>query len=129
MIRHWGLSNVDVAQLDEAGHRPEVGMQNRYAVSYRVEGADELLRTCGERGVALVTFLPSPEPDGRWAPKTTRAKRFSPGAPAASGEDSAGLDVAARAPVLAIPGTGDPDYLTANVVAGASTLTPVEKTS
>jgi aryl-alcohol dehydrogenase-like predicted oxidoreductase len=40
-------------------------MQNRYAVSDRVEGADELLRTCGERGVAFVTFFPSPEPDER----------------------------------------------------------------
>ncbi|GGR52592.1 oxidoreductase [Actinoplanes ianthinogenes] len=56
LIRNLGLSNVGLAQLDEAMRIAPVScVQNAYSVDVR--GDDELLRVCGERGIAFVPFF------------------------------------------------------------------------
>ncbi|MFJ2592511.1 aldo/keto reductase [Streptomyces erythrochromogenes] len=129
LVRHLGLSNVRPHHLDEAlAIAPVVCVQNMYGIGVQPE-QDEFLRTCGERGVAFVPFY-SIAGTGRQA--------------GAVGGDSAGvLDVARahgasaaqvrlawtlqRGPhVLAIPGTGDPEHLAANVAAGALRFTTAE---
>ncbi|MGW6787254.1 oxidoreductase [Streptomyces sp. NPDC054987] len=129
LVRHLGLSNVRPHHLDEAlAIAPVVCVQNMYGIGVQPE-QDEFLRTCGEQGIAFVPFY-SIAGTGRQA--------------GAVGEDSAGVLQVARAHgasaaqvrlawtlqrgphVLAIPGTGDPEHLAANVAAGALRLTPAD---
>ncbi|MFJ1565736.1 aldo/keto reductase [Streptomyces erythrochromogenes] len=129
LVRHLGLSNVRPHHLDEAlAIAPVVCVQNMYGIGVQPE-QDEFLRTCGERGVAFVPFY-SIAGTGRQA--------------GAVGGDSAGVLEVARAHgasaaqvrlawtlqrgphVLAIPGTGDPEHLAANVAAGALRFTTAE---
>ncbi|THA86559.1 aldo/keto reductase [Streptomyces sp. A0592] len=129
LVRHLGLSNVRPHHLDEAlAIAPVVCVQNMYGIGVQPE-QDEFLRTCGERGVAFVPFY-SIAGSGRQA--------------GAVGDDSAGVLEVARAHgasaaqvrlawtlqrgphVLAIPGTGDPEHLAANVAAGALRLTTAD---
>ncbi|MGW3603872.1 aldo/keto reductase [Micromonospora sp. NPDC005161] len=127
LIRHLGLSNVRPGQLEEvADIAPVVCVQNNYGVdAYREQ--DEFVRSCGERGIAYVPFF-ALAGTGREA--------------GASAEQGEAVDAVARAHgvtphqvrlawtlhqgphVLAIPGTGDPAHLTANVAAAALHLTP-----
>ncbi|MFC7550189.1 aldo/keto reductase [Plantactinospora sp. GCM10030261] len=129
LIRHLGLSNVRADHLDEAGAvAPVVCVQNTYALDNN-RGDDELLRICGERGVAYVPFF-----------AIAGARRE---AGAGTDHDEAVRAVAAAHAVtphqvrlawtlhrgrhvLAIPGTGDPDHLEQNVAAGAIRLTAEE---
>src|SRR5216683_1768318 len=130
LIRHLGVSSVTPAQLSEAqAIAPVVCVQNRYGVDARREGADAFLRACGEQGVAFVPYF-AIAGAGREA--------------GASGTDSDEVLAAARAHgatpaqvrlawtlrqgphVLAIPGTGNPDHLAANVAAGALRLSQDE---
>ncbi|MEV5768028.1 aldo/keto reductase [Micromonospora sp. NPDC052213] len=125
LIRHLGLSNVRVDHLDEAqAVAPVVCVQNAYALDAN-RWADDLLRVCGERGVAFVPFF-AIAGAGREAGAT-------------GGHDDA-VRAVARAHgvtphqvrlawtlhqgrhVLAIPGTGDPEHLAQNVAAGAIRL-------
>jgi aryl-alcohol dehydrogenase-like predicted oxidoreductase len=129
LIRHLGVSNVKVDQLTEAqGVAPVVCVQNRYGLDAR--GSDDVLRACGERGIAFVPFF-----------AIAGEARASGGA--ASDGDGA-VDGIARAHgatpaqvrlawtlhqgphVLAIPGTGNPEHLAENVAAGALRLSPDE---
>ncbi|WP_371502358.1 aldo/keto reductase [Kitasatospora sp. NBC_00374] len=126
LIRHLGISNVTPEHLAEArAIAPVVCVQNQYGIGVRPEH-DEFLRTCGELGVAFVPFY-----------AIAAAGRES----GASGAESAEVLAVARAHgaspaqvrlawtlqrgphVLAIPGTGNPDHLVANVAAGALRLT------
>ncbi|AQT75749.1 MULTISPECIES: oxidoreductase [Streptomyces] len=129
LVRHLGLSNVRPHHLAEAlAIAPVVCVQNMYGIGVQPE-QDEFLRTCGEQGIAFVPFY-SIAGTGRQA--------------GAVGHDSAEvLDVARehgasaaqvrlawtlqRGPhVLAIPGTGNPEHLAANVAAGALRLTTAD---
>jgi pyridoxine 4-dehydrogenase len=124
LIRHLGLSGVQPGQLAEAQQiAPVVCVQNRYGVDTG-RSSDELLRICGESGIAFVPFF-----------AVTGARTHAGGV----SENAAILAVARahqatpaqirlawtlhRGPhVLAIPGTGDPDHLVANLAAGALQL-------
>ncbi|MFJ6785490.1 oxidoreductase [Streptomyces yangpuensis] len=129
LVRHLGLSNVRPHHLAEArAIAPVVCVQNMYGIGVQPE-QDEFLRTCGEQGIAFVPFY-SIAGTGRQA--------------GAGGDDSAEVLEVARAHgasaaqvrlawtlqrgphVLAIPGTGDPAHLAANVAAGALRLSPAE---
>ncbi|WP_406314294.1 oxidoreductase [Streptosporangium sp. NBC_01639] len=129
LIRHLGVSNVRPEHLAEAqAIAPVVCVQNMYGIGVR-PGHDTFLRTCGEQGVAFVPFY-SIAGTGRTA--------------GASGADSDEVLAVARAHgasatqvrlawtlhrgphVLAIPGTGNPDHLVANVAAGALRLSEDE---
>lgn len=130
LIRHLGVSDVSVAQLDEAqAIAPVVCVQNRHSLELREQ--DPVLRACAERSIAFVPFF------------AIAGDRRQAGG---RGTDSPGLlEVARRhgatpaqvrlawtlqqAPnVLAIPGTGDPAHLTENVAAAALRLSPEDLT-
>jgi len=132
LIRHLGVSGVTSAQLAEArAIAPVAAVQNAFGLGQT--DAAEVLRICGHAGIAFVPFF---------AIAGTRAAGPAPGP--ADPADSAELLSVARAHgattqqirlawtlaqgphVLAIPGTGDPDHLTANIAAGAIHLSPDE---
>ncbi|WP_031112776.1 aldo/keto reductase, partial [Streptomyces sp. NRRL S-146] len=57
LIRHLGISNVTPRHLAEAqAIAPVVCVQNRYALDRPDPDSDELLRVCGEQGIAFVPF-------------------------------------------------------------------------
>src|SRR3984885_12907189 len=133
LIRHLGISNVRPKHLAEAQSiAPVVCVQNSYGIGASAEKRD-LVRACGEQGVAFVPFFAIAGAAGAGA---------GAGASGAlvSGEGGEVLAVARAhgateaqvrlawtlqqgAHVLAIPGTGNPDHLAANVAAGALRLT------
>ncbi|MGW2400094.1 aldo/keto reductase [Kitasatospora sp. NPDC001664] len=135
LIRHLGLSNVHPHQLAEArAVAPVVCVQNMYGIGASPE-QEELVRTCGELGIAFVPFY-SIAGRGRTAGAT--------GADGATAEHGGAVRAVARAHgvspaqvrlawtlhrgphVLAIPGTGDLGHLAQNVAAGALRLGPEE---
>ncbi|MFF9324641.1 aldo/keto reductase [Streptomyces sp. NPDC014776] len=130
LIRHLGLSNVEPRHLAEAqAIAPVVAVQNRYGIDHRTPASEELLRLCGEQGIAFVPFY------------AVAGEAAEQGATTA--HDDAVLDIARahdaspaqirlawtlhQGPhVLAIPGTGNPAHLAENVAAGALRLTDDE---
>jgi pyridoxine 4-dehydrogenase len=128
LLRHVGLSNVSVEQLDEAlAITPIVCVQNRYGLSDRTD--DALLARCGELGIAFVPFfsmgaaVPGAVPGG--TPDDTGSDVV---AAVAEGHGATPTQVRLawtlhRGPhVLAIPGTGSVAHLEENVAAGALRL-------
>ncbi|WP_406340966.1 aldo/keto reductase [Streptomyces sp. NBC_00648] len=133
LIRHLGISNIAPEHLAEAqAIAPVVCVQNRYGLDSRRTGSDEVLRLCGEQGIAFVPFF-AIAGEGRES-----------GAGQGGGTDNEAVLAVARAHgatsaqvrlawtlrqgehVLAIPGTGNPDHLVENVAAGALRLTDEE---
>ncbi|MEU1075789.1 MULTISPECIES: oxidoreductase [unclassified Streptomyces] len=133
LIRHLGISNIGPEHLAEAqAIAPVVCVQNRYGLDSRRTGSDEVLRLCGEQGIAFVPFF-AIAGEGRES-----------GAGQAGGAESEAVLAVARAHgatpaqvrlawtlrqgehVLAIPGTGNPDHLVENVAAGGLRLTDEE---
>lgn len=132
LVRHLGVSGVTPAQLAEVrAIAPVVAVQNRFGLGH--SGDAELLRGCGEAGIAFVPFF---------AIAGARASGAAP-EPADAAENDAVLAVAkaheatpaqirlawslAQGPhVLAIPGTGDRAHLEANITAGAIRLSAEE---
>lgn len=125
-IRHVGLSNVTLAQLEEApGIVPIASVQNRYNLLERDD--DPVLDYCAAHDIA---YLP-------WGPLA--AKPFAPEAPLADGTGelarvAADLGVTAsqvalawllrRSPnIIVIPGTTVLAHLEENIAATAITLT------
>ena len=130
LVRHLGLSDVEPRHLAEAqAIAPVVSVENRYGLDSRDPATEEVLRLCGEQGIAFVPF---------YAVAGARGPR------AATGNDDETVRAVARAHgasptqvriawtlhrgphVLAIPGTGNPDHLAENVAAGALRLTDEE---
>jgi pyridoxine 4-dehydrogenase len=129
LIRHLGLSNVRADHLDEArAIAPVVCVQNGYAVDHRRED-DDLLRLCGERGVAFVPFFAIAGAGRESGPAADHSAAVRAVA-AAHGVTPHQVRLAwtlHQGPhVLAIPGTGDPAHLVDNVAAGALRLTADE---
>jgi aryl-alcohol dehydrogenase-like predicted oxidoreductase len=127
LVRHLGLSNVTVGQIDEAlAIAPVVAVQNRYSVDSRRPEADDVLKACAERGIAFVPFF-AIAGEGREGGR--RAGELEPvlAVARAHGATPAQVRVAwtlARGNhVLAIPGTSSPGHLAENVAAGALRLT------
>ncbi|MFF5958533.1 oxidoreductase [Streptomyces luteogriseus] len=130
LIRHLGISNVTPRHLAEAqAIAPVVCVQNRYALDRPDPDSDELLRVCGQQGIAFVPFY------------AVAGEAAEQGATTAHGEDVRAVARAHGASpaqiriawtlhqgphVLAIPGTGNPGHLTENVAAGAIRLTDEE---
>ncbi|WP_329566831.1 aldo/keto reductase [Kitasatospora sp. NBC_01266] len=129
LIRHLGVSNATVEQFAAArAVAPVVCVQNRFGIGASAEQR-EVLRVCGEQGVAFVPFFAI----------AGEGREGGAGGP----EDQAVLDIAAahgvsvaqvrlawtlrQGPhVLAIPGTGNPQHLVENLAAGAVRLTDEE---
>jgi aryl-alcohol dehydrogenase-like predicted oxidoreductase len=130
LIRHLGVSNVEPHQLAEAlAVAPVVCVQNPYGVDYRRGPQDDLVRECGARGIAFVPFF-AVAGEGREAGASgveTDAIRTVARAHGATPTQVRIAWTLHRGPhVLAIPGTGNPDHLDANVAAGAIRLSAEE---
>ncbi|MFF0248830.1 oxidoreductase [Streptosporangium sandarakinum] len=129
LIRHLGVSNVTPGQLAEArAIAPVVCVQNSYGLG--APAADrEFLRACGAQGVAFVPFF-AIAGAGREAgalgtdDETVLAVARAHGATPAQVRLAWTLHQGPH--VLAIPGTGDPAHLAANVAAGALRLSDEE---
>jgi pyridoxine 4-dehydrogenase len=118
-IRHLGLSNVTVAQLDAASAVATiVSVQNRYNATARE--ADPVLDACTERGLG---FIP-------WAPVGSGDVSALAAAAERHGVTPSQLALAwllHRSPVmLPIPGTSSVAHLEENVAAATIELTPDE---
>ncbi len=131
LIRHLGISNVQPDHLAQAeAIAPVVCVQNAYGIDIgRVN--DEFLRVCGEHGVAFVPFF-AIAGSGREAGGVTdndavlaiaRAHEATPAQVRLAWTLHRGPHV------LAIPGTGNPAHLVANVAAGALRLSADELAS
>ena len=130
LVRYLGLSNVTVAQIDEAlTIAPVATVQNRFSIDSRRPEADDVLRACAERGIAFVPFF-AIAGEGREDGK--RASELEPVLAAARAHEATPAQVrlawtlAQGTHVLAIPGTSSPAHLTENVAAGALRLTEEE---
>ncbi|MBM0278424.1 aldo/keto reductase [Micromonospora tarensis] len=132
LIRHLGLSNVRLAQLDEVAEvAPVVCVQNNYGVdAYREQ--DEVVRACGERGIAFVPFF-ALAGTGRETGASTGQAEAVEAVARAHGVTAQQVRLAwtlHQGPhVLAIPGTANPTHLELNIAAGALTLTPQDLTT
>ncbi|MCZ4097642.1 MULTISPECIES: oxidoreductase [Streptomyces] len=132
LIRHLGLSNVRAEHLAEAqAIAPVVCVQNRYGIDARRPRTDDFLNLCGEQRIAFVPFF-AIAGEGRESGATGAENAQVRAIADARGVSSAQVRLAwtlQQGPhVLAIPGTGNPDHLTANVAAGALRLTEQEMT-
>jgi pyridoxine 4-dehydrogenase len=124
LIRHLGVSDVTVAQLDEAlAIAPVACVQNRYNINDRTH--DPVLRACAERGIAFVPFF-SVAGDrrqsggaGTESPQLLEVARRH-GATAAQVRLAWTLHQSPN--VLVIPGTGSPVHLEENVAAASLRL-------
>ncbi|MCK8437660.1 oxidoreductase [Streptomyces sp. D2-8] len=130
LIRHLGISNVEPRHLAEAqAIAPVVCVQNRYALDRPDPETDELLRICGEQGIAFVPFYAVAGEAGEHGAVTAHDQEVRAVA-RAHGASPAQIRIAwtlHQGPhVLAIPGTGNPGHLTENVAAGAIRLTDEE---
>jgi aryl-alcohol dehydrogenase-like predicted oxidoreductase len=130
LIRHLGISNVEPRHLAEAqAIAPVVCVQNPYGIGFHDPATDELLRVCGEQGIAFVPFYAIAGEGGpQGAPKSHDEEVLA--IARAHGASPAQVRIAwtlRQGPhVLAIPGTGNPDHLVENVAAGALHLTDEE---
>ncbi|MFI6264918.1 aldo/keto reductase [Micromonospora sp. NPDC051006] len=126
LIRHLGLSNVRPEHLEEVRDiAPVVCVQNAYGVdSYRED--DAFVRLCGERGIAYVPFF-ALAGTRREAGATAETNEAVLAVARAHGVTAHQVRLAwtlHQGPhVLAIPGTGNPAHLTANIAAAALRLT------
>ncbi|MBX7554721.1 aldo/keto reductase [Streptomyces sp. NPDC004232] len=130
LVRHLGISGVEPRHLTEALEiAPVVSVQNRYALDRPDPVDDEMLRLCGERGIAFVPFYAVAGEAGAHAAADIHDEEVRAIA-RAHGATPAQIRIAwtlHQGPhVLAIPGTGNPDHLAENVAAGALRLTADE---
>ncbi len=130
LVRHLGISSVEPRHLAEAqAIAPVASVQNRYALDRPDPQTDELLRRCGEQGIAFVPFYAVAGDTGERGATTAHDDEVLAVA-RAHGASPAQVRIAwtlHQGPhVLAIPGTGNPDHLAENVAAGALRLTADE---
>ena len=120
-IRHIGICNVDLAQLERARSiAPIVSVQNRFSLAERASG--DVLARCLEAGLAFIAWAPLAKgflagASGALA-SAARAHGATPGQVA--------LAWALRQGALAIPGTGSARHLEENVGALDVELTDEE---
>ncbi|MER6283342.1 oxidoreductase [Streptomyces sviceus] len=131
LIRHLGVSDVEPRHLAEAqAIAPVVCVQNRFGLDTRNPGTDEILRICGEQGIAFVPFFAIAGEGGSHGATDGHDEEVLAVA-RAHGATPAQVRLAwtlAQGPhVLAIPGTGNPDHLAENIAAGALRLTDQER--
>jgi pyridoxine 4-dehydrogenase len=130
LIRHLGLAAGKPGRLAEAqAIAPVACVQHRYSIDARAADTDDLLRACGEQGIAFVPFF-AIAGEGREAGPSDAQSEEVLAVARAHGATAAQVRLAwtlQRGPhVLAIPGTGNPGHLAENVAAGALRLSADE---
>lgn len=127
-IRHIGVSNVRVAELDRARRLARiVSVQNRYNVADRT--SDPVLAACERDGLVFIPWRPLAQGSGEMmstgGPLIALARLAS--RHGLSQSQAAIAWLLARSPVmLPIPGTSKSGHLEENVAAAAVTLTAEE---
>jgi aryl-alcohol dehydrogenase-like predicted oxidoreductase len=112
-IRHVGLSNVSIAQIEEARRIvPIVSVQNRYNLLERAD--DPVVDYCAANGIA---YLP-------WGPLA--AKPFAREAPLAHTRGALAWLLRRSPNIIVIPGTTSVTHLEENVRAGGLVLSDQE---
>jgi aryl-alcohol dehydrogenase-like predicted oxidoreductase len=119
MIRHVGLSNVSVADIEQARTTVDVvSVQNRYNIADRA--SDDVLAYCEREGIAFVPWYPMAAGDltrpGGVLDDLARRTEYTPAQLALAW-------LLRRSPVmLPIPGTGSLEHLEENCAAAAIRL-------
>ncbi|MDH6582582.1 pyridoxine 4-dehydrogenase [Streptomyces sp. SAI-133] len=130
LIRHLGVSDVEPRHLAEAQTiAPVVCVQNRFGLDSRDPGTDEILRICGEQGIAFVPFFAiagQGGSQGATADDDEQVLAVAEAHGATPAQVRLAWTLAQGQHVLAIPGTGNPDHLAENIAAGALRLTGAE---
>ncbi|SDK61250.1 aldo/keto reductase [Nonomuraea jiangxiensis] len=131
LIRHLGVSNVTLDQLAEAqAIAPVVCVQNSFGIGASA-GEQELLRGCGQRGIAFVPFFAiagAGRETGTAATEHQDVLAIARAHGATPAQVRLAWTLRLGPHVLAIPGTGNPDHLAENVAAGAVRLSDDEMT-
>ncbi|MFF4592538.1 aldo/keto reductase [Amycolatopsis sp. NPDC001319] len=123
LIRELGISNVGPEHLTEAlAIAPVVCVQNQYGLT-AVREDDELLRLCGEHGVAFVPWFAVASGQTDESGVEERVAAVAKRHDATSAQVRLAWTLAQGDHVLAIPGTGNPDHLAQNVAAAQLRLT------
>jgi pyridoxine 4-dehydrogenase len=115
-IRHIGLSNVSLEQLQQALTVTRiVSVQNHYNIEHRVD-SEAILHFCEEQGIAFIPYFPTGggTSDYNWTVLQKIAHKHH-----ASTHQIALAWLLAHSPVmLPIPGTSSVKHLEANIAAG-----------
>ena len=119
-IRHLGLSNVSVQELNEARRIVSiVSVQNRYNLEDR--SSDDVLAACGQAGIAFLPWYPLGAGQALRSAKLKRIVMKLRATPA----QVAIAWLLARSPVmLPIPGTSSIAHLEENAAAAAFKISP-----
>ncbi|MEV0824955.1 aldo/keto reductase [Nonomuraea rubra] len=129
LIRHLGVSNVTPAQLAEAqAIAPVVCVQNPFGIG-SASGQRELLRSCGEQGIAFVPFFAiagAGREAGAGGGEHETVLAVARAHEATPAQVRLAWTLRQGPHVLAIPGTGDPGHLAENVAAGTLTLSDAD---
>ncbi|HEY6468585.1 MAG TPA: aldo/keto reductase [Candidatus Dormibacteraeota bacterium] len=133
LIRHLGVSGVTLEQLAEAqAIAPVVCVQNRFAVDAHLADSDDVLRICGDRGIAFVPYF-AVAGAGRHRGWDARDLPEVISVASAHGVSPAQVRLAWTLQqgrhVLAIPGSSNPEHVTDNVGAGSLRLSDEELAS
>ena len=117
-IRHLGLSNVSVAQLEEARRiAPIVSVQNRYNLEDR--SSDDVLAACEKFGIAFLPWYPL----GAGAClKSAKVKKIAARLEASAAQVALAWLLARSKAMLPIPGTASIAHLEENLRAAAIRL-------
>ena len=122
-VRHVGLSNVNVDQLEEArAIVPVVSVQNRYSLSDR--GHEAVLEACEREGLAFLPWFPLSA--GRAAHADGRIEEIARSHGASLVQVALAWLLARSPAMLPIPGTSSVEHLEENVAAAALELEPAE---
>jgi len=119
-IRHVGISNVSVKQLEEARRIcPIVSVQNEYNLGYRK--SEDVLKACERLGIAFLPWYPLGAGEVIKKEKVKEIARKH----GATGAQVALAWLLAKSPVmLPIPGTADLGHLEKNCAAAGLKLAP-----
>jgi pyridoxine 4-dehydrogenase len=130
LVRHLAISDVEPRHLAEAqAIAPVVSVQNRFGLDSSSPDTDEMLRICGEQGIAFVPFFAiagEAGPQGATTAHDDEVLAIAEAHDASPAQIRLAWSLAQGPHVLAIPGTGNPDHLTENVATGAIRLTEDE---
>jgi len=117
-IRHLGLSNVDVEQIEQARRiAPIVSVQNRYHLGERE--SEDVLRHCEKLGIAFLPWYPL---GAGSALKTAKIKILARKHKATPAQIAIAWLLAKSSSMLPIPGTGSVAHLEENIAAAALKL-------
>ena len=129
LIRHLGVSAIRPDRLDEAlSVAPVVCVQNSYGIEIR-KTPDDFVRRCGELGIAFVPFFAvagNGREDGVVGAETAEVDAIAAAHDATPAQIKLAWTLSRGQHVLAIPGTGNPNHLRANLAAGAIQLSDDE---